>query len=273
MAVLALIGAACGVGSGPGGTPKPTSTTAPPDPDRVILRVDDEGGFAPAAFALNRVPRFVLFADGRLVFPGPQPAIFPGPLLPSLQTVTLSSDQMRQVLDLVDAIGLPRIDREIDDSNNRFVADATTTTVTWFDDAGRAHTYGAYALGLVDDRRAEAREQTRLLSELLTTLDEFASTGDPADPYLPERIQLRLEDASALDPEFKDAREWPLALSPDDFEPAAFGLGCTTFAGRAASDALASLEDATDTTVWTYAGREYQILVRPLFPGEPGCTP
>ena len=54
------------------------------DPDAVVLRISDEGGFVPPEHTFTGAPRLLITGDGRLIQPGPVIAIYPGPLLPNL---------------------------------------------------------------------------------------------------------------------------------------------------------------------------------------------
>lgn len=250
-------------------TPAPTTTSPPDDPDRLVLLITAEGGFAPVEFLVNRLPRYALYADGTLLSPGPQAAIFPGPIMPSVQSATLDGDQLDDVMTLIEAIGLPAIDREIDNTASNFVADATTTIATYFDATGGEHIYGAYAVGIVDN----ASDATLNLNALLTMLDRLTFEGAVGEPYEPDRIQIRLGDGQFVDRDLSETLPWPLEINPDEFEVVGeFRFPCATLDGAAAEVAIATFADGKQSTLWDFEGTEYQFFARPLLPGEVACV-
>jgi hypothetical protein len=281
IAALALVAAACGTSDNAGDgttTTQATTTTTTTRPDvfdgdreRLVLQITDEGGFAPIELIVNRLPRFSVYADGTMLVPGPVPAIYPGPILMPLQSVPLSDADLVSLMEAIEAVGLPSIGREIDDTLASRVADATTTIASYFDADGAEHVYGAYALGLVDDE--PPRDSTTKLGALVELLDDFVANpgggGFEADP-----IQLWINENPSVDPDFTQTLTWPLDIVPGDFEPEGdFGLGCHVLAGDAAQEAIAAFNAANQATVWDYEGTEYQLITRVLLPGEPGCIP
>jgi hypothetical protein len=279
--VLSLVAAACGasddVGSSSTTTLDPTTTTTilpgvfTGDPDRLVLQINDEGGFAPIELIVNRLPRFSVYANGTLLAPAPVPAIYPGPMLLPLQSVPLSDADLRALMEAIEAVGLPGIDQEIDDSLNGLVADATTTIAAFIGVDGAEHVYGAYALGLIGDEPAP--ERTQKLGELVELLDGFlANPGGVA--FEPDRIQVWINETPDVDPDFSQTVTWPLDITPADFEPEGdFQLGCHVLAGDPAQAAIAAFNAANQATVWDFEGTEYQLIVRILLPSEPGCIP
>ena len=122
IAALALLAVACG-------SDESTTATLPDEGDTIILQTAYEGGFAPVEFILNQMPQHTLYADGRLVSQGPQPAIFPGPMLPSMQQVNIGDGAMAEVLAIVDEIGLPATTDETNSEAAAVVADASARPV------------------------------------------------------------------------------------------------------------------------------------------------
>ena len=283
--VVALVAAACGSDNAadttstttsptnPTTTSSPTTaagpaTTVAGDPDRLILQFTDEGGFVPIEFLLNRMPRFSLYADGTLLSPGVSIAIFPGPILSPVQSVQISEGDLDDMITLIEAIGLPTIDEEIDDTLTNRVADATIAT--YFDTDGGAHTYGACALGLISDQ--PAADATLNLGSLMNLLDGFIAEGIGGGFYKPDRFQLHLNETPFVDPDLSETMPWPLDIVPDDFgQEGRFNRPCAVLTGGAATAALTALAEGNQATIWDLAGTELQILARPLLPGEPGC--
>ncbi len=282
--VLALIVAACGTSAGDDTTttttvddPTTTTTTMPKDyfsggATDAVLVIEDEGGFAPVEFLLNRLPGYVLYGDGTLLSPAPTPAIFPGPILAPVQSVQLTASDLADLARLVDAIGLPDMERVIDDSLSRQVADATTTIVTYVDPDGMEHVYGVYALGLVTDGPTDTRSEA--LTQLLQRLDKAATSAEDVLLYEPAGIQLWLQEPIIGADVPSETLPWPLSITPDDFEPEGeFAAPCHVLIGEAAATALQAFESANSVTVWDYQGEQYRLVARPLLPGEPGCIP
>ncbi len=260
LAMAALSLSACGGGGDPG-------TELPTDPDAPVIQVRSEGGFLPIELVLGRGPRYTLLADGRLIHEGPVIAIYPGPLLPNYLVSQINEDQMNTVLELVDEIGLPEMEDQIDDTAARLVADATTEVVTYWDSEGE-HSYSVYALGIEPD---SSNPSTDAFTELLVVLDQLAAQGNAA-PYEPERVQV-IAGLGFADPEFANVRDWPLDNTDfSDWETLPNEWVCTTYG----PDVLDTFADANQTTQWTHPdpmmdAPALTLLVRPLHPGEPDC--
>ena len=259
LAAAAMTLSACGVAG--------SETEIPSDPDAPVLQVRSEGGFAPVEYVLSRGPTYTLLADGRLIHEGPVAAIYPGPLLPNYLVTRVNADQMNSVLDLVNRIGLPDMDHEIDDSGNTRVADATTEVVTYWDSDGE-HSYSVYALGIADHSAAA----TKAFSELLVVLDQLVFQGDP-QPFVSERVRV-LAGVGFVDPEFEDIRAWPLDETDfSDWEEIGVGFMCKVHG----PEIIEIFADATGATQWTHPNPTmdappFTLLVRSLHPGEPDCS-
>lgn len=255
--VAALILSACGA-DGSGGV-------IPDDGDEPVLQVTYEGGFAPVEANLGHGPRYTLLADHRLIYEGPVIATYPGPLLPNYLVTKVDDEDVSTLMDLVEMIGLPGIDHEIDNSRAAMVADATTDVVTYWD-ANGSHTYGVYALGI--EPKPEPRAQTFV--DLVDQLGDLATTD--ASPYEPDRVRV-IAGPGNTDPEFDDVRDWPLEGEDlADWQTLPNDWSCRVFE----PDVLDLFTDATQATVWSnqdpsLPDSNLELLVRPLQPGEPDC--
>lgn len=263
---FSLTAIACGSDSGD----SPGTPTLPSDPDAVVLTVGFEGGFAPVDQIYDPLPQYVLFADARLVYQGPQAAIFPGPKLPNLQVVQLDDDQMFEVLQLVDDVGLPEMtderDDNLDDAGN--VADAPDTVFTYYDDNGE-HRYAVYALGITDTP-TQARNAAAL--DLTALLDELTVTAQSAGEYEIDRLHVVIsEDFGASSEPEATVVPWPLATPASSFTPVVLDLRCHVFEDEAADEAVDTLATANQLTFWDEGGTIYRPTPRPLFPHEAGC--
>lgn len=250
---LGLAIAACGTTGGPG---------VDPDADEPVLQIVSEGGFAPVEAILGNGPRYTLLGDGSLITQGAQTLEYPGRLVPPYMVGTIDDDQMAQVMELVEEIGLPDIVDETDDSAASRVADATTEVVTYWDDEG-AHRLAVYALGIQEP----SSDRNAAFLELIQALDRFAAETS-AEPYEGDRVRI-VAGPGAVEPEFEDVRDWPLETTDfSEWDELANGWHCTVVDGPVPE----VFEEATQATVWEHPDRgETKLLVRPLHPGEPDC--
>jgi hypothetical protein len=151
--LLALLAAACGSNdvqlgntttSGGAGNGAPGEPLDYPRGERdLVLRVEQGGGFLPVEAVFTMVPGFSLYGDGRVIFSGPIPEIFPGPALANLQQVQLSEEGVQQLLQAAREAGLTE---DLADLGQPPVADASTTKFT-LNVNGETHEIDAYALG------------------------------------------------------------------------------------------------------------------------------
>lgn len=224
----------------------------------------------PVEWALGQGPRYTILGDGRIIFEGPTIEIYPQPLLPNTLLAQLSSEHLREILRLVDEMGLPGIESEHDGTAESYVADATTEVVTYWDENG-THTYSVYALGIDPD---PADERAAGFLALIEAIDRAASSVDDAAPYEGESVRLISGVAQApVDPEFEDVRPWPLQNTDfEEWTELENGWLCAV----EGPDVLSTFEDATQATEWLHPNPmmdapTYRILVRPLHPGENDC--
>ena len=238
-----------------------------PDPEAAVIQIHSEGGFLPVEISLAQGPRYTMLGDGRLIYEGPVILIYPGPLLPNYQVVQLDQETVDRVLQLVEEIGLPGIDREIDDSAMEFIADAATDVITYWDESGE-HVYGVYALDVVQ----ETTPRSAAFLELIGVLDQAAGT-EPAQPYQAERVRV-IAGPGFVDEEFRQVNDWPLA----DTDLSAWTTVATDWKCRAFDDPeiLDAFVDANQANQWRLPeassdDEALTLLVRPLLPGEPDC--
>lgn len=260
--LLAIIIGACGTDE----EASVPSTTRPPGPARRLLQIADEGGFAPVEFSLTALPRYVLYDDGTMYLQGPQIMIYPGPLLPNIQTVLVDPDGLDQVLAIVERMGLPGITAEYNtDAANR-VADAPATIATYYDASG-SHLFSVYALGIVDiaDPRVDQ------MRNLIALLDDLSRRATGLGQYTSDRLQVSFTQGATTD-ELSQTRSWPLAAAPDRYGLLVDVFRCAVLEGSEAAAALDILANANQLTLWDYQGTTYTLFPRPLLPGEEGCV-
>jgi hypothetical protein len=262
MIVTALMTAACGGGE----SADETKPTAPEGTvGNVILEISEEGGFVPVEFNLTRVPRFTVFADGTMVMPPDQQFTFPGPALIPLVQSTLDDDTFSDLLTYVEDLGLADID-SVDLNNAPNVADASTTVVRYFDDAGE-HRISIYALGF--DSAADAR--SAIVASMIENLED-AATERSTSPYQPSRLSVYAGGVEGLDPQqVRNAGSWPLEVEPEEMAAEVAGFRCVTIEGVRAERLAATLADADSMTTWTSDAGDLRIIARPLLPNQGGC--
>jgi hypothetical protein len=261
VALLSMVLTAC-AGSEVDGT---EADTPDPSADEPVLQIISEGGFVPVEIALGNGPRYTLLGDGRLIFQGVQTLQFPGPLVAPFLVAQLDNGQMTAVLAMVEDIGLPGFEDELDNTALNFVADASTEKITYWDENGE-HRFSVYALGIQDS----PPDRNVAFLELIETFDRFTASAD-ADPYLADRVQI-LSGPGFANEEFPDNRPWPLDDAWDQWEELDIGWTCRVFDG----DILDVFADATQATTWEIPdvfgySSPAKLLVRPVFPGEEDC--
>jgi hypothetical protein len=270
---FALLAVACGAGEDGG---LASTLNLNDDPESALLIVRDEGGFVPPDFMVRQGPRLILLRDGTLISQGVMIEIFPGPLLIPYQQTQLDDETMLFVLEELDGLGFVNI---VDETNNdaaNFIADASTTVVTFFNQDG-AHRFAVYALGLgsdplggVDFTDARVPQLADLVIEL-----ENAGLSGSTTPYEPDVIQVLagIREFPA-EPGFADVRPWPLSVSYDAMTATNLTTWrCATYEADEMTALLTEFGQATQETTWEEAGTEYSIAVRPLFAGEEPCAP
>ena len=276
---LALVAAACGEsGATPGtGSTVPPPTTGPPtpvttnppatvDPTQRLLVVRRGGGLVPPEFLLGQLPLYALYADGRLVYQGATPAIFPGPLLPAVVQVNIGADGIVDVLAAAAAVGLPDITELYNTDANTQVADGPNTEVTYYDENGE-HFFSVYALEIAEQKDP----QVLRLGELVTLLDRLTATATSTQPFLTERLQVISRQQEVPDNDFAVVADWPLTITPEQMPEADFALRCAVVEVAADPGSLLALQDAHEMTFFDSNGSVYRLTVRPLLDGEPGC--
>ncbi|HEX6128042.1 MAG TPA: hypothetical protein VF071_03370 [Candidatus Limnocylindria bacterium] len=283
---LALALAAC---TAPGARSTPAASIQHPGGDELVLRVEHRGGFVPAEYHLVRLPTFTLLGDGRAVVSGAMPAIYPGPLRPSLLERRLTEAGMQAVLRA--ALESGQLDADAEWRGvAQFVADASDEVFILNAD-GRSVTVSVYALGIAGggewDLPAKERAAHEALAELsgkLQSLDTWLPADAWADdewrPFRPDAIRLVVRNADADQPGTDElpfrSEPWPVPGDPAAFgAPAELdGWRCGVVSGPEAEAWYAALEQADQLTRWIGGGHRYQVWARPLLPDEPlDCDP
>jgi hypothetical protein len=282
LVALSILLAACGGGAGSGGS---SGSITHPAGDDLVLRVDYRGGMIANGFVTS-FPTFSLQGDGRVIVPGAQIDIFPGPALPAVNVRRLTEEGIQAVLDLVASTGLFHANAVYRGAQN-FVADGTETVFTLHADSQEVQLV-VYALGLLDPAgnnpgiSADELAVHRVLSQLLErlgTLDAWVPISGWADAawgsYQPDALRLIVRNADA-DPSDDNGIGNALLDWPDDSDPAAFGdvIGnseerCGVVSGDGAEAWYSALSGANQLTRFVKGEHRYQVTVRFQLPDEP----
>lgn len=292
--LLALALAACG-GSGPSssGTPTTRPSTAPSGvpsstpvasptaaPVSLLLKVTSEGGFINPSANLAALPTVAVYADGRIMTPGPVDAIYPGPLLAPVAVRDVGPAGAAAILAAIKAVGL---DKEAasgpgipgDSGTNVFTAvvDGVTTTSRFAGGGQPGHPGGPVASG--DEERVAALS---LLDKLLDPAETWGAASVKDGVYTP--IGYRVYVAPGGPPPDAQASQppvaWPLGTPLAAFGTLAnpdrgiAGLRQGVVLGPDAALLAPILERATAITAFTSGGRSFTLSVRALLPDEAG---
>lgn len=274
---LLLTLAACAEGSSgsPGGE-VPSPGPLPADPDAVVLRVDQVGGYSPPGTDAERLPLVSVHADGRVFGLGPVAAIYPGFAWPNLQVRQVPVDQVEELVERALGSGVA----DTADLGSPPIADATTTRFTLVTAEHRyvrevyALTEGVGTGGLTDGQRAARGELQALLEALTEVAQPF--DGSPA-VHEPDAVAAVVrpwsppeDDGSGLD--FAGAAQpWPGPPLPG--EPIGPDVWCVVATGDAARAVREAAGNATVLTPWTTPdGATWSVGFRPLLPDESSCA-
>ena len=291
LACLALAGCSRGGGGGqPSASPAPGGDIAHPAGDALVLSVANSGGFVAPDFLLGALPSFALTGDGRVLVPGAQIAIFPGPMLPSIQERRLTEAGIQAVLAAVAETGLFKADLDLRGAN-AMVADAADTIFTLHAD-GREVTVSVYALGFLDGANPPqgmsgnevlAHRALSVLQQRLSGLEQWLPADAWADtgwkPYEPDAFRLYVRNADAEPPDGSGLppqapRRWPTSADPATFGEASSGdLRCGVVTGADGATWLAELRQSNQLTRWAAGEHRYSIIPRPLLPYEVDSCP
>jgi hypothetical protein len=253
----------------PGTTPGtgPASGIAhPTGADDVVLKLSYEGGFVPAGFAFVNVPALLVSGDARVFTQAAVPAIFPGPLLPSVLVRTITEQGLQALLGVANDAGLLATPPDYAGGNG--VADAQSTVLTISANGG-TFAHNAYALG-VDNPESPARQTLLGVTTTLGDIEKAAGAASlgPDQSFVPTtyRLQARAIDPSELTSQDVEPAvvDWPVA--------AVVSLAAATSCARVDAAAVGSLFlDAKQNTYFKEGDIVYQLSVAGVLPGDPAC--
>lgn len=280
LTLVALLLGACG-GPGP-----PGKQIEHPIGDAVVLRVSYSGGFVGPGFDLLNHPTFSLLGDGRVIVPGAQDLLFPGPALPAMNVRRLTESGIQAVLAELEETGLFTEDLDLRGAQN-CVADASDVIFAMHADQ-RDVKATVYALGILDGAGScpgvsadELAMHTTLnrLNGRLSDLDSWLPAGSWVDEwqvFRPEAMRLIVRNTDAEEPDGSGIPSslvpWPAGSDPATFgEETDFGLRCGVVSGAEANEWYDLLGAANQLTRFTRGDYRYAVSVRFLLPDEPAA--
>jgi hypothetical protein len=236
----------------------------PTGADEVVIDYSEVGGFVPMEVAFQSTPMILVSGGEQLFTPGMVPAIFPGPLLPAVQTQTISETGIQQLLAAADEAGL-FADVVYDQPTN--IADASTARVV-INVNGETWVHEAYALGF-ETPGEEVSPERQALADFVEQLRTLA----PVDP-------AELGDSAIYEATEYGIQAMPIddltAYGADGIEPtviewpadAGVALAdATTCTVVAATGVGSTLIEADTLTFFDEDGTTYQVLAKPILPG------
>jgi hypothetical protein len=245
----------------------------------LLLKVTSEGGFINPAATLAALPMVAVYADGRILTPGPVDAIYPGPLLTPVVVRDVGPSGAAAILAAIKQVGLDRPASAGpgvpgDSGTNVFTAvvDGATTT-SRFAGAQPGHPGGPVASGGDEGAAALA-----LLDRLLDPGETWGAPAATDTRYVPAGYRVYVAPgAPQADPQASQAPvAWPLSTPLAEFGTPATpdrgiaGLRQGVVLGADAATLAPVLERASMLTAFTSGGSSYTLFVRPLLPDEIG---
>jgi hypothetical protein len=245
----------------------------------VLIRVAFEGGFVPLEWTYRSLPSFSLYGDGRLVLPGVQMELYPGPALPSISTRTVTEEGIQTTLEeaLRSIQGVPD---EMLDMGSVGLADVPTTVITIrAGDVDRTiKVYGLSELTERPQHMSEEEFQARgQLQQLVTKLENLATwlpdgslgtetsyEGSGARLFVSEYRKVDLPQEPITWPLQEDLGRFGDALGSDTYR-------CGIVEGAEWTTLREAASRANGLTPWRESGARFSILFRPLLPDERGC--
>jgi len=288
--LIVLTVAACGTTPASSQSPVPSSPTASTSPTgapssppiaeaRLILRITSEGGFIGPAAHLASVPEVSVYADGRILTPGAVDAIYPGPLLPTVEVRDVGTVGAQAIVAAIRTAGL---DVGRSGTGGGVAADMATTVFTVTLDGSPAINRlilgggppGVGGVGRSQDPLVAGALD--LLSRLSDPSETWGATSAPTTQLAPIAYRVYVAPgAPPADPTLPEPNiNWPLSTPLAQLGVAAVpDLGITGLRQGAVFGADAAtlgpvLAKATVLTAFSSGGMLYTLYVRPLLPDE-----
>jgi hypothetical protein len=246
-----------------------------------VLKVTTEGGFINPSANLAALPAVAVYADGRIMTPGPMDMIYPGALLPPVAVRDVGPAGAAAIVAAIKEAGLdkaaassgPGIPGDSGTDVFTVVLDGVTTTSRYAGGGQPGNPGGPVPSG--SDARAAA---FALLDRLLDPSETWGAPAAQATTYKPTGFRIFVAPGGpAADPTVSQSpAAWPLSTplatlgTPAVPDRGIAGLRQAAVFGADAAILAPVLERATTLTAFTSGGASYTLYVRPLLPDETG---
>lgn len=275
---LVLLAAACGEDAPDRVVPRDDGASYAAD--AVVLRISHRGGFVPSDFAFGALPTVAVYGDGRVLTAGPEPAIYPGRALPSVQVARISpADVDRLVADARSA----GVDGRDWDGMAQRVTDVGSTVFGLTTADGKTVETEVYALDMSQDsgnasqlseEERAAHKQLAAFRAALTDLERHLGAGHVSattehEPTSVAVLALPYGEVSTEEP----APGTAVWKGPDPRTGSRYLDGhCVVVSGPAWDLVRPDVRQAARNTRWTAATATYRMTFRPLLPEERDCA-
>jgi hypothetical protein len=264
---LAATSIATACTSTPSATPSPSP--APVDSNLAVVRIDQTTGMMPPWISLEWYPSVAVYADGRVIVPGPMVELYPGPALPNLTVTRVTQAGLGQILELAASAGLRGPDRTLGEP----LLDSGTTNFTVVTGGGR-HMTQVWSLADPGDEIAAVRQFQDALLSLRTWLGAEVVGED--EPYAWDRLRILstpTDPNSSPDPALASIVDWPLGplgsagISLEELA----NYRCGLVEGARLDTLRPILAVANELTLWRSDGETYAVKFHPLLPDDEAC--
>ena len=236
--------------------------------DDVVVRIRYEGGFTSQSYQFIRIPTLLITGDGRVISPGAQIEIYPGPLLPALQERSITEAGIQKVLAFADTSKLLQPVPSYEAPLN--IADAPDTVVT-ITVNGQTYEHRAYALGIDTPETTPARMALAAFVEAMGDIAKIAGAENLGTDKVLVAESYRIQ-ARAMSPDDLAGYEAPEQPSPQIVAwPSGTGVAlasATECAEVSASKGDAVLQTATQLTFFSENGVTYQVAAIAKLAGD-----
>jgi hypothetical protein len=251
--LLAAALAACG------GDDRPT---APPDlpagSDAVVIQFSTGGGITGPCCPPWNVPDLTAYGDGRVV------VVDTAGVVPALRQATVSRSDLAELLAGAERAGLlaappPDTGTLCCDFGSTKVVIADATATRELQVVGLGHEDNVTSE--LSDRQLRTRSAVAALRSGLAALVEQAGTAEFRPAGMAAYVSASTADGA-------EPGLWPLdqALAETGADN-----GCLLLTDQRDVDAVIAATEANPGQVWSSAGQNWLVLVRPLLPHERGC--
>lgn len=263
--------------SGAGDQPDPTALPEPVSQaeEPFLLQVKHVGGFVPMGWDFANVPQLTVYPSGLAVVNGPVTMEYPGRFLPNLLTYQLTDDQLAALVAAARDAGLLA---EVPDYGFPPVADAGATMLTLQVD-GTTYVHQAEALEIMlgdiagggePGLSAEAVAAREVLAAFIADAQgTVEGTGTPEEYEADAYAYLAQEIPPVSE---ADDVDFPPPVLPWPLEEPLTETACTVVEGADAQALGDVLADTTSDARFDQDGTQFQVFVRVMLPGDPGCT-